>query len=65
MFFSLILLISFLLNNHIRSINQKINKLEYRLINHNISISQQIELIQQIEQLNIERNIAIIREDLE
>ena len=65
MFFSLILLISFLLNNHIRIINQKINKLEYRLINHNINISQQIKIKQEIEYLTIEKTIAIIREDLE
>jgi hypothetical protein len=54
-----------LLNNHIRIINQKINKLEYRLINHNINISQQLEIMQEIEDLNIEKTIAIIREDLE
>lgn len=59
------LLISFLLNNHIRSINQKINKLEYRLINHNINISQQIKILEVIEDLTIEKTIAIIREDLE
>jgi hypothetical protein len=59
------LLISFLLNNHIRSINQKINKLEYRLINHNINISEQIKIKQKIEYLTIEKTIAIIREDLE
>ena len=59
------LLISFLLNNHIRSINQKINKLEYRLINHNINISEQIKIKQEIEYLTIEKTIAIIREDLE
>jgi hypothetical protein len=65
MFFSILLLISFLLNNHIRSINQKINKLEYRLINHNINISQQIKILEEIEDLTIEKTIAIIREDLE
>jgi hypothetical protein len=59
------LLISFLLNNHIRSINQKINKLEYRLINHNINISEQIKILEEIEYLTIEKTIAIIREDLE
>jgi hypothetical protein len=63
LFFTII--ISFLLNNHIRIINQKINKLEYRLINHNINISQQLEIMQEIEDLNIEKTIAIIREDLE
>ena len=65
MLFSIILLISFLLNNHIRIINQKINKLEYRLINHNINITEQIKIKQEIEYLTIEKNIAIIREDLE
>jgi hypothetical protein len=65
MFFSIMLLFSFLLNNHIRSINQKINKLEYRLINHNINISQQIKILEEIEDLTIEKTIAIIREDLE
>lgn len=65
MFFSIILLISFLLNNHIRSINQKINKLEYRLINHNINITEQIKILEEIEYLTIEKTIAIIREDLE
>jgi hypothetical protein len=65
MFFSIILLISFLLNNHIRIINQKINKLEYKLINHNINISQQIKILEEIEDLTIEKTIAIIREDLE
>jgi len=65
MIWNIILLISFLLNNHIRIINQKINKLEYRLINHNINISQQLEIMQEIEDLNIEKTIAIIREDLE
>ena len=65
MLFSIILLISFLLNNHIRIINQKINKLEYRLINHNINISQQIKILEEIEDLTIEKTIAIIREDLE
>ena len=65
MLFSIILLISFLLNNHIRIINQKINKLEYKLINHNINISEQIEIIREIEYLTIEKTIAIIREDLE
>jgi len=65
MFFSIMLLISFLLNNHIRSINQKINKLEYRLINHNINISEQIKILEEIEYLTIEKTIAIIREDLE
>jgi hypothetical protein len=65
MFFSIILLISFLLNNHIRSINQKINKLEYRLINHNINITEQIKILEEIEDLTIEKTIAIIREDLE
>jgi hypothetical protein len=59
------LLISFLLNNHIRSINQKINKLEYRLINHNINITEQIKILEEIEDLTIEKTIAIIREDLE
>jgi hypothetical protein len=59
------LLISFLLNNHIRSINQKINKLEYRLINHNINITEQIKILEEIEYLTIEKTIAIIREDLE
>jgi len=63
LFFTII--ISFLLNNHIRIINQKINKLEYRLINHNINISQQLEIMQEIKDLNIEKTIAIIREDLE
>jgi hypothetical protein len=63
LFFTII--ISFLLNNHIRIINQKINKLEYRLINHNINISQQLEIMHEIEDLNIEKTIAIIREDLE
>jgi hypothetical protein len=63
LFFTII--ISFLLNNHIRIINQKINKLEYTLINHNINISQQLEIMQEIEDLNIEKTIAIIREDLE
>ena len=57
--------ISFLLNNHIRIINQKINKLEYILINHNINISEQIKITRVIESLNIEKNIAIIREELE
>ena len=61
----LILLISFLLNNHIRIINQKINKLEYKLINHNINISQQLTILEEIEDLKVEKNIAIIREDLE
>jgi hypothetical protein len=65
MFFSIMLLISFLLNNHIRSINQKINKLEYRLINHNINITEQIKILEEIEYLTIEKTIAIIREDLE
>ena len=65
MFFSIILLISFLLNNHIRSINQKINKLEYKLINHNINITEQIKILEEIEDLTIEKTIAIIREDLE
>lgn len=65
MIWNIILLISFLLNNHIRTINHQINKLEYRLINHNITISEQIEITRMIESLNIERNIAIIREDLE
>lgn len=65
MFFSIILLISFLLNNHIRSINQKINTLEYRLINHNINITEQIKILEEIEDLTIEKTIAIIREDLE
>lgn len=65
MFFSIILLISFLLNNHIRSINQKINKLEYRLINNNINITEQIKILEEIEDLTIEKTIAIIREDLE
>jgi hypothetical protein len=65
MLFSIILLISFLLNNHIRSINQKINKLEYRLINHNINITEQIKILEEIEDLTIEKTIAIIREDLE
>jgi hypothetical protein len=65
MFFCIILLISFLLNNHIRSINQKINKLEYRLINHNINITEQIKILEEIEDLTIEKTIAIIREDLE
>jgi hypothetical protein len=65
MLFSIILLISFLLNNHIRIINQKINTLEYRLINHNINITEQIKIKQEIEYLTIEKNIAIIREDLE
>jgi hypothetical protein len=59
------LLFSFLLNNHIRSINQKINKLEYRLINHNINITEQIKILEEIEDLTIEKTIAIIREDLE
>jgi len=63
--FLIIIILSFLLNNHIRIINHQIINYKYRLMNHNISISQQIELIQQIEQLNIERNIAIIREELE
>ena len=61
----LILLISFLLNNHIRIINQKINKLEYKLINHNINFSQQLTILEEIEDLKVEKNIAIIREDLE
>jgi hypothetical protein len=65
MFFSIILLISFLLNNHIRIINQKINKLEYRLINHNINISEKIKILEEIEYLTIEKTIAIIREELE
>lgn len=65
MFFSIILLISFLLNNHIRSINQKINTLEYRLINNNINITEQIKILEEIEDLTIEKTIAIIREDLE
>jgi len=65
MLFFIILLISFLLNNHIRIINQKINTLEYRLINHNINITEQIKIKQEIEYLAIEKNIAIIREDLE
>jgi len=65
MIWNIILLISFLLNNHIRIINQKINKLEYKLINHNINISEQIEIIREIEYLTIEKTIAIIREDLE
>lgn len=65
MIWNIIILISFLLNNHIRIINQKINKLEYKLINHNINISQQVEIIREIEYLNIEKTIAIIREDLE
>jgi hypothetical protein len=65
MLFSIILFVSFLLNNHIRIINQKINKLEYRLINHNINISEQIKIIKEIEYLTIEKTIAIIREDLE
>ena len=65
MFFSIMLLFSFLLNNHIRSINQKINKLEYRLINHNINITEQIKILEEIEDLTIEKTIAIIREDLE
>jgi len=65
MLISIILLISFLLNNHIRIINHKINKLEYILINHNINISQQIKILEEIEYLNVEKNIAIIREELE
>ena len=65
MLFSIILLISFLLNNHIRIINHKINKLEYILINHNINISQQIKILEEIVYLNNEKNIAIIREELE
>ena len=65
MIWNIIILISFLLNNHIRIINQKINKLEYKLINHNINISQQVEIIREIKYLNIEKTIAIIREDLE
>ena len=54
-----------MLNNHIRIINQKINKLEYKLINHNINISQQLTILEEIEDLKVEKNIAIIREDLE
>ena len=54
-----------MLNNHIRVINEKINKLEYILINHNINISEQIEIRREIEYFNIEKNIAIIREELE
>lgn len=63
--FFITIFISFLLNNHIRIINQKINKLEYILINHNINISEQIKITRVIESLNIEKNIAIIREELE
>ena len=65
MIWNIIILISFLLNNHIRLINEKINKLEYILINHNINISEQIEIRRDIEYFNIEKNIAIIREELE
>ena len=65
MIWNIILLISFLLNNHIRIINQKINKLEYKLINHNINFSQQLTILEEIEDLKVEKNIAIIREDLE
>ena len=65
MIWNIIILISFLLNNHIRLINEKINKLEYILINHNINISEQIEIRRKIEYFNIEKNIAIIREELE
>lgn len=63
--FFITIFISFLLNNHIRIINQKINKLEYILINHNINISEQIKITRVIKSLNIEKNIAIIREELE
>lgn len=65
MIWNIIIFISFLLNNHIRVINEKINKLEYILINHNINISEQIEIRREIEYFNIEKNIAIIREELE
>ena len=65
MIWNIIIFISFLLNNHIRLINEKINKLEYILINHNINISEQIEIRRKIEYFNIEKNIAIIREELE
>ena len=65
MIWNIIIFISFLLNNHIRLINEKINKLEYILINHNINISEQIEIRREIEYFNIEKDIAIIREELE
>ena len=63
--FFITIFISFLLINHIRIINQKINKLKYILINYNINISKKIKITRVIESLNIEKNIAIIREELE
>lgn len=58
-------LTAYLLNDHIRLLNQKISNLESIMLTIPINVSEKIKYLNELEELTIDRYHAIIREDLE
>jgi hypothetical protein len=55
----------YLLNDHIRLLNQKISNLESKMLTISMNASEKIKLLNELEKLSLDRYHAIITEDLE
>jgi len=59
------ILIAYLLNDHIRLLNQKISNLESIVLHSPINASEKIKCLNELEELIFDRYHAILTEDLE
>jgi len=55
----------YLLNDHIRLLNQKISNLESKMLTISMNASEKIKLLNELEKLTLDRYHAILTEDLE
>jgi len=61
----LVFLTAYLLNDHIRLLNQKISNLESKMLTISMNASEKIKLLNELEKFTLDRYHAIITEDLE
>jgi len=61
----LVFLTAYLLNDHIRLLNQKISNLESKMLTISMNASEKIKLLNELDKLTLDRYHAIITEDLE
>ena len=61
----IVFLTAYLLNDHIRLLNQKISNLESNMLTISMNASEKIKLLNELEKLTLDRYHAIITEDLE
>jgi len=61
----IVFLTAYLLNDHIRLLNQKISNLESKMLMISMNASEKIKLLNELDKLTLDRYHAIITEDLE